>query len=181
MRGKPLQLLFRKKESRSWDERLSEWWTSIPGENTYCHVEVRFSNGYATSICRDPGIVHYERRVFSDPSYSCVYSFILSEREEQKLIRFARDAKRDEVAFDGVGMFWNFIPCMGRLPVPSLTQKSFFCSQYIVTLLNTVGIFRDIDPDTATPTMLAYTAKSSRRFRPATNKIAQNKNLKHVF
>lgn len=173
---KTLQLLFRKKESHGWTEQLSEWWTSIPGEVTYCHVEIRFSNGCATSINRDPGTVHYEKRVFSDPSYSCVYNFVLSEWEERKLIQFARDMKRDGASFDGIGMFWNFIPCVKCLPVPKLTHKSFFCSQYIVILLNKVGIFNDIDPNTATPTMLAYAAKHNRRFKPAINKIAQNKN-----
>lgn len=110
----------------------------------YAHVELRFSDGTATSITRYPGRVHYiANKQMSNPNYSCFFQIHLDPMEEFHLRAYA-DEFQDET-FSTFAMYWNFfVRCF---PV----NYGTFCSKYIVMLLQRIKMCQELNPLTATP------------------------------
>jgi hypothetical protein len=110
----------------------------------YAHVELRFSDGTATSITRYPGRVHYiANKQMSNPNYSCFFQIHLDPLEEFHLRAYA-DEFQDET-FSVFAMYWNFI--FRCVPL----NYGTFCSKYITMLLQKINLCKELNPLTASP------------------------------
>lgn len=117
----------------------------------YSHVEVRFSDGTVTSITRNPGHVHYDQtRVLSKSNYSCFMSINVTTEDETLMQDFAYQHYIQQTPFAALAMWWNFV-C---LPCPIRSNKSFFCSQYVVKIFQHCGMLMELDADRTSPTQL---------------------------
>jgi hypothetical protein len=124
------------------------WWTG----GKYGHVELRFSDGYVTSITENPGKVHYEKRVLSNENYRCFFNVAVSPKHEAAMQRAAQLCAQNEIPFSKFAMIWNFLPIVSScFPMRATGSNFFFCSQYITRLLQTAELFPDLDPDVTSP------------------------------
>ena len=119
--------------------KLASCWTARSDvKQTYSHVELRFGNGAITSVTKDPGYVHYETdRLLSNSGYRCFFEIDLDPSLEIAIREYAMKCANAKVPFNGIAVYWNFLPLCSRLPIYS-NSESFFCSEYIATLLQMV-------------------------------------------
>lgn len=159
-----IQLAFVKPnpETSGLMSRIASWLTAQPGSrHTFSHVELRFSDGFVTSITEDPGVVHYEDgRLFSNSRYRSWLELHVTPQEERLMQGYAQAMYEKQVPFNKMGMYWNFIPCCACFPVRR-TEDAFFCSEYITMVLQQGGYFLELDPATTSPTMLHKALQSS--------------------
>lgn len=107
-------------------------------------MELRFSDGTATSITKHPGRVHYiANKQMRNPNYRCFFQVHLDSTDEFHLRAYA-DTFQNET-FSTFSMYWNFIfPCF-----PS--SRGTFCSKYIAMLLQKIGLCKELNPLTTSP------------------------------
>jgi len=146
--------------NRSFLGSVASCMTANESGKTFSHAELIFSDGSVTSITQDPGVVHYDQtRMLSNPRYRCFFELHVSPREEKVMEMYAQACALDEVEFNGCGMYWNFLPCCGSLFTVRKQGKAFFCSEYIVTLLQRIGYLTELDPATTSPNDLYLAVK----------------------
>lgn len=140
----------------------------------YTHVELRFSDNSITSITRDPGTVHYFKagKDLSRQGYTCFFEIDVNSSLELAMKDYAQDCADKEIPFNYWGMYFNFIPILNTFYTYDSECTSFFCSEYIVHVLQKGGMFGDLIPHLTTPNMLYEALKNS----PITD-ISFNKTL----
>jgi len=166
-----IQIGFRSadKTDNSWTGYLATYFTSINSKHTYTHVEMRFSDGTVTSITQKPGTIHYlQGKMMSHHKYSRFYELHVTWDEEQRMQNYAENAAREEIPFNKCGMYWNFIPCC--FPIDK-KGKAFFCSEYIVTLLQLIDHLPDLDPHTTSPNKLFEAIENDPNFKSSYNTV----------
>jgi hypothetical protein len=134
---------------------------------------MRFSDGIVTSITQKPGKIHYlSGKMMSHHNYSRFYELHVPWTEEQQMQNYAETAARNEVPFNKCGMYWNFIPFCFSVDKKG---KAFFCSEYIVTLLQLIGYLSYMDPCTTSPNKLFEAMESDNNFRSSYNAVLVEK------
>lgn len=124
-------------------------------EPIYVHVEMRFSDGYGTSITSNDDCVHYEKRLHTRPNYSFVCEYLMTPQDEERMQRHARRAHEQQVGFNRTGFVLNFLPVIGPYVARSRSRQ-VFCSEYIVELLHTANRLLDVNPHTTSPQQLYH-------------------------
>lgn len=157
------------KEDNSWTNYFASWITSSnTTRHIYTHVELRFSDGYVTSITNDPGVVHLlEGKLMSNRKYSRFFEIHLSFAQEQKMRAYAERAKEENIGFNACGMYWNFIPC--ACFTISGGGRKVFCSQYITELFQEIGLLTDLIPEKTSPTALFEAMSNDGAFKNSYN------------
>lgn len=123
----------------------------------FTHVELRFSNGYGTSITADEGRVHYEQRLHTRDNYSYIVELHVTPDEERKAEDLARNMHKDpSVGFNQRGFMLNFLPVVGTLAKATQHNNNVFCTQYIVLLLHEMNRLLDVDPRDTSPQQLYH-------------------------
>jgi len=166
---------FRKadKDDKSWMGYFAKYFTAIESKHIYEHVEMRFSDGIVTSITQKPGKIHYLKdKMMSHWKYSRFYELYVTWDEEQIMQSYAENAARNEIPFNKCGMYWNFTPCC--FPIDK-KGKAFFCSEYIVTLLQLIGLLNDLDSYTTSPNKLFETIEKHPDFKSSYNAVFVDK------
>jgi hypothetical protein len=135
--------------------RVSACWTRDPEvDHVITHCELRFSNGYATSITSSSNRVHYEQRLHSRENYCDVIEYHVSaETEAQMQAEAQRMAEDPSIQFNYSGFVWNFVPILRYWPVRQ-NMKQVFCSELVVYLLQLGGFLTRLDPACTSPMML---------------------------
>jgi hypothetical protein len=132
---------------------IASWWTSVPQDEGrhYSHVELRFSDGCVTSVTQDPGTVHYiNDKMMSSKGYRCFYQIAVSPQDEAIVQERAKWHAENKTPFGKTAMYWNFLPVLRNVPIRS-QETSFFCSQYITTLLQMINLVPELDADLTSP------------------------------
>ena len=156
-----VKIAFYKQDSEnvSFSDWVATLLTTRPGEKVYSHVELVFSDGHVTSVTQNPGYVHYEKRKqLGNPRYSLFYEIHMPKKSEWEMQQYAKAAFENRVEFNKVAMYWNFMPCMSCFAIQS-NGKSFFCSEYIVTLLQRAGYLTELNAHLTSPSELMYVMK----------------------
>lgn len=144
-------------------ERMTEkdmWDASVRGdpvpEPIFTHVELRFSDGYGTSITSRSDCVHYERRLHSAQNYSFVVEYLVEPQCEEAMQRVAKSMHDRRVGFNRMGFITNFLPVVGSVLAGRARDDSVFCSEYIVQLMHHANQMLDIDPHQTSPQQLYH-------------------------
>lgn len=176
-----MKIGFKKKDENddTWSGCVGGRLTDVDGLFDYIHVELIFSDDIVTSITRDPGCVHYdERKALSSLRYSRFYEFYVSPEEEEIMQLYAKNAYERKTSFNQKGLFWNFllrpIPCFGHCIVRE-EGNLFFCSEYIVTILQTVGLMISLDPALSSPNDVFHECYSHPKFYKETSFLGNRK------
>lgn len=137
---------------------------AVVGRHRFCHCELRFDDGFATSIFAGEQ-VFYRKRTYSNPNYTLL-SMLVSARQERALKAIAEEHAQGNVTFDACGMYAAVSPCMAGVYAVlcgcvccdrgSARLKPTFCSSYVTHLLQRVGIQEValLNPRSTTPSML---------------------------
>ncbi len=127
----------------------------------YEHVELQFSDGYVTSITRDPGYVHYCKEKGLS-RYTCFFEIAIHPKYEEKM---QLQAQNTHEPFSTIAMYWNFL--FSCYPIDGL-----FCSNYITTLLQVDHeLAIDLNAKITTPDVLFEYLKHEKRAICSYNKI----------
>lgn len=139
------------------EEHMTRWadGTSVP-EPIFTHVELRFSDGYGTSITSTGNQIHYERRLHTRQNYSFVCEYLMSEEDEGRAQAMAKHMFKSGITFNRAGFILNFLPLVGYLWAGERSDGSVFCSEYIVSLLHETRRLLDINPHTTSPQALYH-------------------------
>jgi len=141
-------------------EKTASCITGSPEGQVFCHVEIRFSDGYVSSITADPGKVHYQQgRMLGNPAYKRFFSLYVSPQDEKSMQSYAHHAAKREIPFNKMGMYWNFLPCLNYVWTVRKNGEAFFCSEYITTLLQLTGRLSELDAAKTSPTALYIAIK----------------------
>lgn len=93
----------------------------------------------------------------SNPLYSAFFQIKLDAETEDWVQQKAKWYADQMTPFARLGMYWNFVmPCC-----PLRGDKTLFCSQYIVILLQCANMLPHLDPDRTSPTRLFEELKKS--------------------
>jgi hypothetical protein len=135
--------------------RIAACWTRDAAVgHAITHCELRFSDGYATSITVTANRVHYERRLHSRDNYTDVIEYHVTGETETLMQTEAQRLARDEsVVFNYAGFMWNFVPLLRWWPVRR-GMKQVFCSELVVYLLQIGGFLSRLDAATTSPMTL---------------------------
>jgi hypothetical protein len=149
-------------DDASWVSRMVACWSASKNggrRHVYSHVELRFSDGAVTSITQSPGYVHYEtNRLLSNVGYRCFFELSIDASLELAMQQYAQECARQQISFNRLAMYWNFIPC---LPPIYSNGQSFFCSEYITTLLQMCNACSELTPALTSPTDLYESLKGN--------------------
>jgi len=101
-------------EGDTLQNRVTMCWTrdtaAPAGAAVITHCELRFSNGYATSITATSDRVHYERRLHTRENYTNVIEYhVTAETEGRMQAEARRMAADDTIRFNYAGFMWNFV------------------------------------------------------------------------
>lgn len=158
-------------QNKSIINSLASCWTSRPeSTNTYSHVELRFSDGYSTSITSDGGCVHYvANRTLSKSGYRCFYEIDVDPQIEDIVRGYAMQCAERKVPFNSVAIYWNFLPIFSKFPIRA-NNGAFFCSEYITVLMHKINQCPELVPETTSPTDLYVSLKNNPQFAVTFNK-----------
>ena len=146
------------------------WWTQI-GTYDYTHVEICFSNGDVASATSANGTYLYADKYHRNEGYSKFEVLRISPHAEKHLHAFA--ASVNGAPFNSSGYYWNSFRCLTWCYVVNKQNKSFYCSEFITTLLLLADKLdgstnvTELNPHTTTPNQL-YVHLSSKT-RPGYN------------
>ena len=141
---------------------LAACWTS-DGTNYFSHCEIRFSNNKACSVTskrvinwktgeKIGGYVHYKPRSFAS-NYNMFIEFSVSQKQESLMIKRAKEYEKMRIPFNEAGMKLNFVAPFKWWPI-NRERRSFFCSELIVTLLQDIGMLKNLKPHATSPNNL---------------------------
>jgi hypothetical protein len=142
---------------------------ALLGRHPYCHVEMRFDDGYATSIFAGED-VFYRKRSYSNPNYTLL-TILVNDKQERDLKKTAQEAANGGVSFDSCGMYAAAWPCVSAVygafcgcdwssestgTTYASIMRPTFCSKYITSLLQNVEIpeVARLNARSTTPSML---------------------------
>jgi hypothetical protein len=145
----------------TWQNWAAACWTGNPASDgpVITHCELRFSDGYATSITVGANRVHYEQRLHTRENYTDVIEYHVDAPTEAKMQQEAQRLSQDPgVQFNQLGFLWNFVPVLRWWPVRRNLQH-VFCSELVVFLLQIGGFLMRLDPATTSPMALFKAAQ----------------------
>jgi hypothetical protein len=135
------------------------------GQHRFCHVEMRFDDGYATSIFAGES-VFYRKRSYSNPNYTLL-TILVSDKQERDLKKIAQEAANGRVQFDHCGMYAATCPCLSIVydamcgckwssSACKAIVEPTFCSKYVTSLLHIVQVpeVSHLNASSTTPSML---------------------------
>ena len=117
----------------------------------YDHVEVKFSDGYTTSISENHGRVHYVQR--SNVHYDRWFELIVDVGIEEEMQLYAHCCWNEKIQFNRIGDMWNSIPLLNVYPILN-DGKTFFCTEYVCTILKIGCYCPELLPASTNPTTL---------------------------
>jgi len=130
---------------------VASWMTDNGSGQIFSHVEVRFSDGYVTSITETNNKIHYDNtRVLSADEYRSFFEIHVTAEQENIMQAYAEKAWKEEVPFNKCAMMWNFLPCLSFCAIRK-KGTAFFCSEYITVLLQLIGYVPELDPSLTSP------------------------------
>ena len=132
--------------------RATAWWVRI-GEHQYGHVELIFPDDAVTSTTEETGLHYDYHKLLSHTNYS---TFITVEVPREAVYRMQEFAKeRVGRPFNSSGRLWNNVwllrTCFG---VVDTEDRSYYCSEFITTLLQMGGLCTNMDARCVNPTQL---------------------------
>lgn len=119
---------------------------------SFQHVEMMIDDRWVTSVTEKGGCHLDETRVLSNPGYETLL-ISLRPAQARRMLEFAQRNK-ECITFNRTGYYLNFLPVVGRISPCMAKKDSFFCSQYIVRLLNEAGKLKDVRGEYMDPTTL---------------------------
>jgi hypothetical protein len=137
------------KVTEQWDQ-TEVWQTRLSRilMGPYVHVDVMFSDGWTTSICSN-GTVFFEPRTLRNTKKKML-AINVTHSQEHSMRKFASQCMRTNVPFNHAGFYRCAFPLIWR----RCTDDRFFCSEYVLRLLQHAGHFREEEPGTCHPTKL---------------------------
>ena len=147
--------------------KIATYFTSNGTRVTYQHVELMFSDQHVTSITKVPGTIHYDlQKLMSNKQYSRFYELHVTWDEEQRMQNYAENAFKEKIPFNKCGMYWNFIPYCFTV---NRQEKAFFCSEYIVKLLQEIGRVPNLISYKTSPNELFVALENDEEFMVSMN------------
>lgn len=113
----------------------------------YTHVEISLSDeegkNPVTYTCNENGIFT-DFREFNSNEYSRPYSFILNDKQYNHIQKFLQ--MQINKPFNTMGYYFNFIPIINQCFYIDCKGKSYFCSEFVTTVLLEIGAVCDLIP-----------------------------------
>jgi hypothetical protein len=168
---------------KKWS-RFGAWLTEQYVDNSeryYTHVEVRFSRGQVSSVNQVHGKVYMvDEKMLSRSGYSCFFQTVISRDQQDIIEKIARQYTANETPFNLKGLLCNFTPgfrhCMGT----NQHGKKVFCSEYIVILLQSIGMFDDLNAYETSPSDLYKKVRNSPMWKLSYNRELSAVRLKNI-
>ena len=154
-------------DDKSWSGWFASYLTSVGARVTYQHVELMFSDHNVTSVTQSPGTVHHDlTKLMSNRKYSRFYELSVTWEEEQRMQSYARKASKEKIPFNKCGMYWNFIPYCFSI---DMRENAFFCSEYVVTLLQQIDLVSELVAYETSPNDLYIALENDSNFKTTMN------------
>lgn len=125
----------------------------------FCHVELRFENGMASSIFAGEK-VFFKQRTYANPNY-VIEAITVPDRNYMDMYRMCAERERIGMGFDSFGMYTSIIPI-----IKPLSSNLTFCSRHVTEVLqfgNAVPEIMGLDASKVSPSKLYHALKQSRR------------------
>lgn len=135
-----------------WMNRLVAW-----AKGPFCHVELCFEDGMATSIMNGESVFFHEKR-YSNLNYTIV-TITLKPDNYNRIYSFCQQATQKRVGFSMLSMTLSVLPWQ---IVPKQTDHTF-CSRYVTEALQSGAceMVKDLNPMLVSPTLLYHCLKKN--------------------
>lgn len=135
--------------------KITAWWT----DGDVSHVELMFpSDGMSCSIIQD-STVHFQKKRFGGTEYG-FFRMKLQPEQYNKVRAFCAKQYKEQKHFNGVAMYWNFLPVTSLMPKDN-KGESWFCSELVTAALQQAGFFKDVKPYVQSPNSLFKLCKQA--------------------
>ena len=132
--------------------RVTAWWVRI-GEHQYGHVELMFPDGAVTSTTEKTGLHYDYDKLLSHTNYSTFISVEVTQDAVYRMQQFA--SERVGRPFNSNGRLWNNVRCLRNcFGVVDTEDRSYYCSEFILTMLQMADIGTALDARCINPTQL---------------------------
>lgn len=116
----------------------------------YCHTELAFEDGMATSIVTGQEVFLAKKR-YSNPNYK-ILTCSVSDEQYQKIREFCENKTKNKTKFSMVSMLLSSLP----FQIVTRNEKYTFCSRYITEALQAGNVenTKNLNPMLTTPSSL---------------------------
>eukprot|EP00960_Hanusia_phi_P074387 768228-Hanusia_phi.AAC.4 len=124
----------------------------------FCHVEVRFENGMASSIFSGEK-VFFKQRTYANPNY-VIEAITVPDASYMDMYRVCAERERVGMGFDSFGMYTSVLPI-----IKPIGSGSTFCSRHVTEVLQAgkVSEVMQLDASKMSPSRLYQVLKRSKR------------------
>jgi len=124
----------------------------------FCHVEIRFENGMASSIFAGEKIF-FKFRTYANPNY-LIEAISVPEPDYMAMYKLCVDRERAGIGFDSFGMYTSIVPLIHNNNI-----KSTFCSRHVTEVLQAGNVpeVKNLNPCKVSPSKLYHLLKKSKR------------------
>jgi hypothetical protein len=124
----------------------------------FCHVEVRFEDGMASSIFAGERLF-FKQRTYANPNY-LIEAISVPESDYMVMYRLCVDRERAGVGFDSFGMYTSLVPLIHRA-----SSTHTFCSRHVTEVLQAGNVpeVAGLCASKVSPSRLYHLLKGSKR------------------
>lgn len=125
----------------------------------FCHVELRFENGMASSIFAGEK-VFFKQRTYANPNY-LIEAITVPDASYLDMYHLCAERARGGVGFDSLGMYTSILPLIKAPKSPAST----FCSRHVTEVLQAgrVPEVMQLDSAKTSPSRLYHVFKQGKR------------------